>query len=220
MGACASSGGVLQSTSAGDGWSPVNFGLGNLATLALAIDPLTPTRLYAGTAGGGVFRSSDAAANWAVVNQGLSNLTVAALAGDPTEPDTLYAGTSGNGVLKTANGGTSWSAASSGITNLTIRTLVALPAVQTTLYAGTAAGLTQLACHGIAVIAADGVPLLLSVPDYNDAIATPVARFTANGETHVLVRLGLKAQTIYGLLVKRGDKWVPLFRRAERALLC
>ena len=86
--------------------------------------------------------------------------------------------------------------------------------------AGTAAGLTQLACHGIAVIAADGVPLLLSVPDYNDAIATPVARFTANGEAHVLVQLGLKAQTIYGLLVKRGDKWVPLFRRAERALLC
>jgi hypothetical protein len=86
--------------------------------------------------------------------------------------------------------------------------------------AGTAAGLTQLACHGIAVIAADGVPLLLSVPDYNDAIASPVARFTANGETHVLVRLGLKAQTIYGLLVKRGDKWIPLFRRAERALLC
>ena len=48
--------------------------------------------------------------------------------------------------------------------------------------AGAAAGLTQLACHGIAAIAADGVPLLLSVPDYNDAIATPVARFTANGE--------------------------------------
>jgi hypothetical protein len=82
------------------------------------------------------------------------------------------------------------------------------------------AGLTQIQCHGIAVVAADGVPLLVSVPDYNDAIAEPVAAFDHEGETYVLVRLGLQAQTVYGLLVKRGEKWVPLFRKAERALMC
>jgi hypothetical protein len=86
--------------------------------------------------------------------------------------------------------------------------------------ASAAAGLTAIQCPSLALIAADGVPLLMSVPDYNEATATPLARFTANGETHVLVRLGLKAQTIYGLLVKRGDMWVPLFRKAERALMC
>ena len=86
--------------------------------------------------------------------------------------------------------------------------------------ASTAAGLTAIACRSLAVVAAEGVPLLLSVPDYNQAIAVPVASFTQDGATHVLVRLGLKAQTIYGLLVKRGDTWVPLFRPAERALLC
>lgn len=82
------------------------------------------------------------------------------------------------------------------------------------------AGLTQIQCHGIAVLAADGVPLLVSVPDYNDAIAQPLASFMHEGETYVLVRLGLKAQTVYGFLVKRGDQWVPLFRKAERELMC
>ena len=82
------------------------------------------------------------------------------------------------------------------------------------------AGLTQIQCHGIAVVAADGVPLLVSVPDYNDAIAEPVAAFHYENELYVLVRLGLQAQTVYGFLVKRGDQWVPLFRKAERALMC
>jgi hypothetical protein len=86
--------------------------------------------------------------------------------------------------------------------------------------AGTAAGLTHVACQGVALIAADGVPLLLSWPDYNIASAAPVASFEHDGALHVLVRLGLKAQTVYGLLVKRGDKWVPLFRKAERPQLC
>lgn len=86
--------------------------------------------------------------------------------------------------------------------------------------AATAEGLTAIQCQSLAVIAADGVPLLLSWPDYNIASAAPVARFRHDGALHVLVRLGLKAQTVYGLLVKRGDTWVPLFRKAERALLC
>jgi hypothetical protein len=86
--------------------------------------------------------------------------------------------------------------------------------------AATAADLTVMQCHSLAFIAADGVPLLVSVPDYNDALATPVAAFTHGGVPHVVVRLALKAQTVYGLLVKRGDAWVPLFRKAERELMC
>ena len=86
--------------------------------------------------------------------------------------------------------------------------------------AGTAADLTVMQCQSLAFIAAKGVPLLISVPDYNEAAATPVASFTHDGALHVIVRLGLKAQTVYGLLVKRGDSWVPLFRKAERALMC
>jgi hypothetical protein len=83
-----------------------------------------------------------------------------------------------------------------------------------------AAGLVQIACQSIAILAADGVPLLVSWADYNQPNAVPVASFLHEGERHVLVRLGLKAQTIYGLLIPRGNRWVPLFRPAKRPLLC
>jgi hypothetical protein len=65
---------------------------------ALAIDPHTPTTLYAGTYGG-VFKSTDAASTWSAVNAGLTNPGVHALAIDPLTPGRLYAGTFGAGVF-------------------------------------------------------------------------------------------------------------------------
>ena len=52
-----------------------------LADSALALDPTTPTTLYAGTAGGGVFTSTTAGASWTAVNTGLTSLTVNAPTG-------------------------------------------------------------------------------------------------------------------------------------------
>jgi hypothetical protein len=59
---------------------------------ALAIDPTTPTTLYAGTGvqdpldlrreGGGVFKSTDGGASWTALNTGLTNLDVRVLPGD------------------------------------------------------------------------------------------------------------------------------------------
>ncbi len=66
---------------------------------ALAIDPATPSTLYAGTFGGGVFKSTDSGGSWSAVNTGLTNTSVRALAIDPATPSTLYAGTLGGGVF-------------------------------------------------------------------------------------------------------------------------
>ena len=71
---------------------------------ALAVDPLTPTTLYAGTFdeagdGGGVFKSTDGGGSWSAINTGLTNPFVRALAVDPLTPTTLYAGTNGGGVF-------------------------------------------------------------------------------------------------------------------------
>ena len=65
---------------------------------ALAIDPATPTTLYAGTYGG-VFKSTDGGGSWSAVNTGLTNTEVSALAIDPATPTTLYAGTYGGSVF-------------------------------------------------------------------------------------------------------------------------
>jgi hypothetical protein len=86
-------GGVFKSTNGGTNWSAVNTGLTNTYVYALAIDPATPTTLYAGTWGGGVFKSTNGGTNWSAVNTGLTNTYVWALAIDPATPTTLYAGT-------------------------------------------------------------------------------------------------------------------------------
>jgi len=62
---------------------------------ALAIDPHTPTTLYAG---GGVFKSTNGGASWGP--QALPTFTnIFALAIDPATPTTLYAGSWGSGVF-------------------------------------------------------------------------------------------------------------------------
>ena len=84
---------MFKSTNGGGNWSAVNTGLTNTYVYALAIDPATPTTLYAGTYGGGVFKSTNGGGNWSAVNTGLTDTLVSALAIDPATPTTLYAGT-------------------------------------------------------------------------------------------------------------------------------
>jgi hypothetical protein len=89
-------------------------GPADVDVLALAIDPITPTTLYAGTSDpagsgrGGVYKSTNGGASWTAVNTGLGQFpTVYALAIDPSIPTTLYAGTI-DAVFKSTNGGGSW----------------------------------------------------------------------------------------------------------------
>jgi hypothetical protein len=83
---------VFKSMDGGAHWSPANTGLGSTWVRALAIDPRTPTTLYAGT-DQGVFKSVEGAATWSLANTGLNLWGLSALAIDPQTPTTLYAGT-------------------------------------------------------------------------------------------------------------------------------
>ena len=91
-------GGVLKSTNGGDRWSPSSTGLGGTTISALAIDPATPSTLYAGTYRG-VFKSTNGGGSWSAINTSLTNPDVRTLAIDPATPSTLYAGTAGGGVF-------------------------------------------------------------------------------------------------------------------------
>src|SRR5262249_18190892 len=100
----------------------------------LAVDPLTPTTLYAGTSGSGVFKSIDGGGSWSAVNAGLTNPLVTALAIDPQSPSILYVGTNG-GDFKTPDWGNSWS--NTGLTDPYITALAVNPQPPTSLYVGT-----------------------------------------------------------------------------------
>src|SRR2546427_6914130 len=104
---------------------------------ALAVDPVTPATLYAGTGGGGVFKSTDGGGSWTAVNTGFyTNLFVTTLAMDPQAPTTLYAG-SGWTVFKSTDGGGSWTAVG---LSFSVTTLAIDPQTPATLYAGTYGG--------------------------------------------------------------------------------
>lgn len=91
-------GGVYRSADGGSTWSAASAGLPDCPVNALAIDPGTPSTLYAGT-DCGIYRSFDAGGTWIVANTGLTNSRVLALAIDPTATNRLYAGTDGGGVF-------------------------------------------------------------------------------------------------------------------------
>jgi len=97
--------GVWKSVDGGATWSIT--GLTDREQYSLAIDPVTPTTLYAGR-NGAIAKSTDGGVSWtsvAIVGD------VYGLLIDPTSPTTLYATVSAIGgwtVLKSTDGGSSW----------------------------------------------------------------------------------------------------------------
>ncbi|GAB4546862.1 MAG: hypothetical protein Kow0063_41400 [Anaerolineae bacterium] len=100
---------------------------------ALAIDPQTPTTLYAGTTQHGVYKTIDGAATW--LDTGLPVTNTTALAVDPQDPETVYVG-SGGGLFKSTDGGQTWNRAGTRLEETAIWSLAIDPQQPQTLYAG------------------------------------------------------------------------------------
>src|SRR5205085_7077660 len=72
----------------------------------LAVDPVEPSRVYAGTQGAGVIRSDDGGLTWRGAS--LTGLVVKALAVSACLPGLVYAGTKPPRLFRSADGGRSW----------------------------------------------------------------------------------------------------------------
>src|SRR5262249_10273606 len=119
--------------------SQVMASLGPLggAVISLAVNPNSPTTVYAGIFGGpGVLKSVDGGETWSVANQGITGRNVGSLVVDPGEPNTVYAGSTAAGIFRSTDGGASWSP-----TGLTSGTIACLAMSDTnTIYAGAYSG--------------------------------------------------------------------------------
>jgi photosystem II stability/assembly factor-like uncharacterized protein len=129
--------GSYKSTDAGMSWVPLGAG-----TVALAIDPQTPSTLYGGgvedcgdALSGGFLKSVDGGGTWIDTRSRIDCLS--AIVADPQTPGTIYAVS--NGVNKSTDGGTSWLSLNSGLPGGTaagaVRFLAIDPQNTATLYA-------------------------------------------------------------------------------------
>lgn len=67
-------------------------------TIAIAVHPTDPDKVYAGTANGGLYRSLDGGASWKALMDSAQSLAVGAVTLDPGNPSTVWVGTGeGNG---------------------------------------------------------------------------------------------------------------------------
>jgi len=131
-------GGVYRSTDRGDHWVVANTGLPEPASLRfyqVAIDPLTPTTLYAGPAEKGVYRSTDGGDHWTAVNTGFTSRTVDSLVIDPVTPTTLYAGMYDGTVYRSTDRGDHWTAVNTELPLASVNRLAIDPINPATLYA-------------------------------------------------------------------------------------
>jgi photosystem II stability/assembly factor-like uncharacterized protein len=119
----------------GETW--FNLGLDGQFVYTLAISPVNPDTVFAGTGSAGVLKSSNGGISWSPTNNGLSEVTINSIAIDTATPAILYAGTP-SGVFKSSNGGSDWSDASTGLNSSYIYVLAVDPTTQGTVYAGTA----------------------------------------------------------------------------------
>jgi photosystem II stability/assembly factor-like uncharacterized protein len=103
--------GIVKSIDRGATWTSYPWSGGTVR--GLAIDPITPTTLFAGAVSGGVFKSTNGGMTWA--ESGLGALPVYGLVVDIQETSTVYAATE-TGPFKSVDAGKTWFAISEGLT--------------------------------------------------------------------------------------------------------
>lgn len=127
-------GGLFRSTDAGQSWSSVVSGLGNLFVNALSIDPASSTIVLAGTGRGpavgessaGIYRTTNRGDSWTAV---LAGQSIHALARSPQNPQVVYA--AGSGVFRSSDGGATWARLAQGdaaLANVDLRGIAVSPA--------------------------------------------------------------------------------------------
>jgi photosystem II stability/assembly factor-like uncharacterized protein len=86
----------------------ITRGLGAVGRItSIAIDPTSPTTIYAGARGAGLWKTTTGGSSWEPVADSLPSLNIAGIALDPSRPSRVYVATP-RGIFRSEDGGTTW----------------------------------------------------------------------------------------------------------------
>ena len=107
--------GIYKSTDGGMNFARLNSPMNEMDVWRIAIDPVDPDIIYAGTRPAALYRSKDAGRSWqkltAEIAESCPNVRiprVTALTVDPSDHRVIWAGLEVDGVLRSQDGGDSW----------------------------------------------------------------------------------------------------------------
>ena len=140
--------GFFRSTDSGANYTLRRTGMNDSFVYAIAVNPTTPTIIYAGT-GGGVYKTTDGSASWTQASGASAPRgTIRAVLIDRNTTSTVYAG-GGQGVFKSTDSGNTWAAINNGLAVAAAGGLTFAPSVNAlaspvgapnTIYAATSNG--------------------------------------------------------------------------------
>jgi photosystem II stability/assembly factor-like uncharacterized protein len=133
---------VFKTRDGGASWERMATDLSSYRVLVLAVDPLHPASVYAGTMGDAVYKSPDGGQRWIAHNAGLKEhvSVVNRFVFDPRNSETVYAATT-VGVFRSTDGGRLWEERMAGMKEVHIVFTIAMdPRRPHIFYAGTSGG--------------------------------------------------------------------------------
>jgi photosystem II stability/assembly factor-like uncharacterized protein len=135
---------IYKTRDGGRTWDNLSRGMSHSRVISVAIDPVYPATVYAGTKGDAVYKSYDGGQRWVSLRQGLDSVDVSSVVNqfvfDPGDSRRIFAATT-MGVFETGNGGETWEKRMEGMKEvLMVITLAMDPRHPMTLYAGTSGG--------------------------------------------------------------------------------
>ncbi len=133
---------IYKTRDDGATWIPLTEGLGHARIVSLAIHPVNPSTIYAGTLGDAVYRSVDGGNRWSIINAGMKEHVtyVNAFVFHPQEPETILAATT-VGFFKTDNDGMMWEELSNnGLDSVYVVSAVLDSKDSNIIYGGTSGG--------------------------------------------------------------------------------
>lgn len=135
---------IYKTRDAGQTWENLSKGMTHSRVISMAIDPVYPATVYAGTKGDAVFKSYDGGQRWVSQRAGLEGVVMTSVVNqfvfDPLDSNRLFGATT-LGIFESQNGGETWQKRMDGMKEvLMVVTLALDPTRPTIMYAGTSGG--------------------------------------------------------------------------------